>query len=221
MDQQMSYFLPPITNTLPTGNCTLREVYRWITEDKSLETVTNELRAFIREGRVAEYRQLKQRQLPFVTPHGVFSRRKSDALISASGLVVVDIDHLASLEEAEQLRDHLFEDPYLGTRLAFVSPGGLGVKLFIPGDETVRWAMVTYSSCMPTPSRVRWIPVARISPVAVSCLTILTLKYSYHEQRSFQTSRSGTGGPCRHRPHLRRVCTIGFRHRHRLRRGRT
>lgn len=92
MDQQMSYFLPPITNTLPTGNCTLREVYRWITEDKSLETVTNELRAFIREGRVAEYRQLKQRQLPFVTPHGVFSRRKSDALISASGLVVVDID---------------------------------------------------------------------------------------------------------------------------------
>ena len=104
MDQQMSYFLPPITNTLPTGNCTLREVYRWITEDKSLETVTNELRAFIREGRVAEYRQLKQRQLPFVTPHGVFSRRKSDALISASGLVVVDIDHLASLEEAEQLR---------------------------------------------------------------------------------------------------------------------
>ena len=102
MDQQMSYFLPPITNTLPTGNCTLREVYRWITEDKSLETVTNELRAFIRKGRVAEYRQLKQRQLPFVTPHGVFSRRKSDA---------------------------------------FVSPGGLGVKLFIPGDETVRWAM--------------------------------------------------------------------------------
>ena len=141
MDQQMSYFLPPITNTLPTGNCTLREVYRWITEDKSLETVTNELRAFIREGRIAEYRQLKQRQLPFVTPHGVFSRRKSDALISASGLVVVDIDHLASLEEAEQLRDRLFADPYLGTRLAFVSPGGLGVKLFIPGDETVRWAM--------------------------------------------------------------------------------
>ena len=78
----MSYFLPPITNTLPTGNCTLREVYRWITEDKSLETVTNELRAFIREDRIAEYRQLKQRQLPFVTPHGVFSRRKSDALIS-------------------------------------------------------------------------------------------------------------------------------------------
>lgn len=54
---------------------------------------------------------------------------------------MVDIDHLASLEEAEQLRNHLFEDPYLGTRLAFVSPGGLGVKLFIPGDETVRWAM--------------------------------------------------------------------------------
>lgn len=116
MDQQMSYFLPPITNTLPTGNCTLREVYRWITEDKSLETVTNELRTFIREGRVAEYRQLKQRQLPFVTPHGVFSRRKSDALISASGLVVVDIDHLASLDgggttPGPPLRGPLSRDP--------------------------------------------------------------------------------------------------------------
>lgn len=137
----MSYFLPPITNTVPNGNCTLREVYRWITEDNVLETVTNDLRALIKEGRLAEYRQLKQRKLPFVTPHGVFAARKSDALVSPSGLVVVDIDHLSSLEEAERLRDRLFEDPYLGTRLAFVSPGGLGVKLFIPGDETVRWAM--------------------------------------------------------------------------------
>lgn len=141
MEQQMSYFLPPITNTLPTGNCTLREVYQWITEDKSLETVTNELRVFVGEGRVAEYRQLKQQRLPFVIPYGVFSRRNNDALISASGLVVVDIDHLASLGEAEQIRDLLFADPYLETRLAFVSPGGLGVKLFIPGDMTVRWAM--------------------------------------------------------------------------------
>ncbi|MDD2954598.1 MAG: BT4734/BF3469 family protein [Parabacteroides sp.] len=141
MEQQMSYFLPPITNTLPTGNCTLWEVYRWITEDIPLETVTNQLRAFIQEDRVAEYRQLKQKQLPFVTPYGVFSYRKSDALISASGLMVIDIDHLASLRDAEQLRDRLFADPYLDTRLAFVSPSGLGVKLFIPGDDTVQWAM--------------------------------------------------------------------------------
>lgn len=141
MNQQISYFLPPIANTRPAGSCTPQEVYRWITEDASLEAVTNELRALVSEGRTEEYRQLKQRRLPFVTPHGVFSRRRSDALISASGLVVVDIDHLASLEEAEQLRDRLFADPYLGTRLAFVSPGGLGVKLLIPGDDAVRWAM--------------------------------------------------------------------------------
>ena len=135
MDQQMSYFLPPITNTLPTGNCTLREVYRWITEDKSLETVTNELRAFIKEGRVAEYRQLKQRQLPFVTPHGVFSRRKSDALISASGLVVVDIDHLDSYQEAVEMRSTLFNDHLLHPVLTFISPSGRGVKAFVPYDH--------------------------------------------------------------------------------------
>ena len=75
----LTSFLPSPTRFLPGtvhyGKCTDR-----ITEDKSLETVTNEFRALIREGRIAEYRQLKQRQLPFVTPHGIFSRRKSDAL---------------------------------------------------------------------------------------------------------------------------------------------
>lgn len=136
----LTFFLPSPTRFLPGtvhyGKCT--DGSPRINLSKRLPT---NYAPSSGKARVAEYRQLKQRQLPFVTPHGVFSRRKSDALISASGLVVVDIDHLASLEEAEQLRDHLFEDPYLGTRLAFVSPGGLGVKLFIPGDETVRWAM--------------------------------------------------------------------------------
>lgn len=49
-----------------------------------------------------------------------------------SGLFVIDIDHLASTEEAAMWRDRLFADEVLQPDLAFVSPGAKGVKLFVP-----------------------------------------------------------------------------------------
>ena len=88
-----------------------------------------------------------------MTPCGVFTRRRSDCLEEASGLVVVDIDHLESTEEAEILRQELFDDPYLCPALAFISPSGLGVKAFIPhtsgqnATDGIRWAM-NYVHCM-------------------------------------------------------------------------
>ena len=45
---------------------------------------------------------------------------------------VIDIDHLASVEEAAMWRDRLFTDEVLQPDLAFVSPGAKGVKLFVP-----------------------------------------------------------------------------------------
>ena len=75
---------------------------------------------------------MKQQTLPYVTPCGIFSRRRSDCLTEASGLVVVDIDHLESAEEAGLLRQQLFDDPYLQPLLVFVSPTGRGVKAFVP-----------------------------------------------------------------------------------------
>lgn len=138
----MSYFLPPIANTRPAGSCTVADLYRWITGDERLKATTLELRSLVAAGMTAEYRHLKQWKLPFVTPHGVFTYRRGDSLVSPSGLVVVDIDHLARTDEAERLRDQLFADPYLQARLAFVSPGGRGVKLFLPGlGDAVGWAM--------------------------------------------------------------------------------
>ncbi len=59
---------------------------------------------------------------------GVFTRRRSDCLTESSGLVVVDIDHLESAEETENLRQQLFDDPYLCPALVFVSPTGQGRK---------------------------------------------------------------------------------------------
>ena len=66
---------------------------------------------------------------------------------------MVDIDHLDSRGEAEKLKRQLFNDRLLRPVLAFTSPGGRGVKAFIPYDlaripdtrqntsENIHWAM--------------------------------------------------------------------------------
>lgn len=59
-----------------------------------------------------------------------FVQNTSDML--PSGDFVIDIDHLASVEEAMMWRDRLFADEVLQPDLAFVSPGAKGVKLFVP-----------------------------------------------------------------------------------------
>lgn len=96
---------------------------------------------------------LKQQTLPYVTPCGVFTRRRSDCLKLPSGLMVVDVDHLDSPDEAGRLKQLLFKDPYLAPVLVFISPTGRGVKAFVPcpigkdSTEAVRWAM-NYVHCM-------------------------------------------------------------------------
>ena len=76
-----------------------------------------------------------------------------EATASRNTLVVVDIDHLESAEEMENLRQQLFDDPYLCPALVFVSPTGRGVKAFVPclhgqnPAEGIQWAM-NYVHCM-------------------------------------------------------------------------
>lgn len=80
---------------------------------------------------------------------------------------MVDIDHLDSYEEAVRLRGQLFADPYLLPRLAFVSPSGRGVKIFVPYDpgrvspparnaaESVYWLMAYVQQAYGTPGDPR------------------------------------------------------------------
>ena len=163
----MSLFLPPISpvkdsatgrtvqppTLTPYKEITLQEVYKLITSSEHLKTLTETVRRAAENGDEKIYRMLKQQTLPYVTPGGVFSYRKSDSLTGPSGLIVVDIDHLDSRGEAEKLKRQLFDDRLLRPVLAFTSPGGRGVKAFIPYDlaripdtrqntsENIHWAM--------------------------------------------------------------------------------
>lgn len=164
---KMSLFLPPISlvkdsttgriiqppTLTPYKEITLQEVYKLITSSERLKTLTETVRRAAENGDEKVYRMLKQQTLPYVTPCGVFSYRKSDSLTGPSGLIVVDIDHLDSRREAEKLKRQLFDDLLLRPVLAFTSPSGHGVKAFIPYDlaripdtkqntsENIHWAM--------------------------------------------------------------------------------
>ena len=164
---KMSLFLPPISpvkdsttgriiqppTLTPYKEITLQEVYKLITSSERLKTLTETVRRATENGDEKVYRMLKQQTLPYVTPCGVFSYRKSDSLTGPSGLIVVDIDHLDSRREAEKLKRQLFDDLLLRPVLAFTSPRGHGVKAFIPYDlaripdtkqntsENIHWAM--------------------------------------------------------------------------------
>lgn len=125
-----SYFRNPITTRIPSMSISLAQLYQMITADEYLQAATAELRK--RLGEPDEYRRMKTQRLPFVTPAGVFGARNSKGLITPSREFVVDIDHLESYETACQVRDRLFADNMLAPDLAFVSPSGTGVKLFVP-----------------------------------------------------------------------------------------
>lgn len=126
-DDETGKVVKPATLT-PYKTTDLQEVYKIITTNEQLKQLTGQVRMAVESGDTQACRRLKQENLPYVTPCGVFTRRRSDCLTETSGLVVVDVDHLQSLAEAEALRQRLFDDPYLCPTLVFVSPTGRGGK---------------------------------------------------------------------------------------------
>lgn len=136
----VTFFNAPITNKVPDGVCSLQVLHDYIVNNAPLAGKTDRVRAALTDPK--RFRLLKQQTLPYVTPAGVFTYCREQGLLFPGGDFVIDLDHLASAEEARELRDRLFGDEILRPDLAFVSPGGTGVKLFVPyrlhADKTVR-----------------------------------------------------------------------------------
>lgn len=126
----MSFFNAPVTNKVPGGVCSVAGLHAYITADPQLERLTLKVRAEV--GDKNAFRKKKQTLLPYVTPAGIFSYCKEQCMLVPSGLFVIDLDELTSTEEAKMWRDRLFADEVLHPVLSFVSPGGQGIKLFIP-----------------------------------------------------------------------------------------
>ncbi len=124
---KVSFFQRPISNTIPSAEKSLVEIYHLIKGDK-YALRTQSLRC---QSDTKEAKQYKAERFDYVTFSGVFSKRSDKSLIEHSGLLTIDFD---DIEEIEELRIVLLEDPYFETEMLFVSPSGNGLKWIIPID---------------------------------------------------------------------------------------
>jgi hypothetical protein len=122
---EFSLFRKPIGNLNPLKITNLVEVYKLIKSDKYLQA-TNKLRAITD---VKAYRAFKAKNFDYVTFSGSFSTRNDSKLISLSGLLTIDLDHLTNIEE---IKVGLLNDSEIETELLFTSPSGDGLKWIIP-----------------------------------------------------------------------------------------
>lgn len=126
---KFSFFKAPVSNIFPAKEITLLDAYELIKSGK-YSLITNQLRATpIKD----EARKFKASQFDYVTFSGTFSKRNDKKLINHSGLLTIDFDHIADLQ---QLKNQLLNDEYFETELLFVSPSGDGLKWIIPIDIT-------------------------------------------------------------------------------------
>ena len=146
--ETFSYYLPPIYNTIPERDLTLREVWEYISGRElldvgrrnqetgditplgNLRSVTEKVRSMPPEV-YSDRKKGKVQFLPLVTFGGVFSKREGSGLREPSGLVLLDIDHISRLEglSLEDLKERLSQDREIGLRLLFTSPSGDGLKI--------------------------------------------------------------------------------------------
>ena len=126
---RFSYFLKPIKNTHPSARFTLYDAYRYITGPDAREA-TEKLR-IIKTIDIKEARTFKAEHFDYCTFSGVFDKRSDQALVSHSGLICLDFDHL---DDLPSVRRKLLDDDYFETQLLFTSPSGDGLKWIVAID---------------------------------------------------------------------------------------
>jgi len=125
--RNISFFKGPISNTKPSQTLRIIDIYNLIKGD-AYRDVTNSLRS-INDPLAA--RKFKAENFDYVCFSGVFEKRKHDALIHHSGMIVIDFDHLDCVQSVKEL---LLVDQYLETELLFKSPSGDGLKWIVKID---------------------------------------------------------------------------------------
>lgn len=75
----------------------------------------------------------KKIELPYFTPSGQFRQRYDDAQLSHSGVVCLDYDHVGSGVPLNDAKRRIGAWPH--TLACFKSPGGEGLKVFLPLAE--------------------------------------------------------------------------------------
>jgi len=128
-EAHFSFFKAPIRNTIPHKSISLLDAYNYIVGDYAKQR-TEKLRS-IEDPKQA--RQFKASTFDYCTFSGMFRTRNDKALISHSGFLCIDFDHV---QNTDTLRQALLADEYFDTQLLFVSPSGDGLKWIISIDTS-------------------------------------------------------------------------------------
>lgn len=126
---KFSFFNGPITNTTPLSTIDIEELYTLICSNKY-----EKLTKTIRSSPNTEMATAAKRSLDYVTLGGVFEKRNTSALISASGYMMLDIDNLNNPESWMQFLSKV-QCKYR-ILLMFISPSGNGLKVAIELPKT-------------------------------------------------------------------------------------
>lgn len=125
-----------VLQTKPSGVTDILSVYNYITSDAP-KPVTLQLRSMIGKKSDSEISEFKKLNFKIVCVRGVFLKRCAEGLATPSYYLPIDIDDLASAEEAREVQQIIINDPHLEVALSFTSPSGFGAKIFI---EIPEWA---------------------------------------------------------------------------------
>jgi len=128
---QISYFQNPITNTNPDTVINIEQLYKIITSDEDIRLICERIRSSSKE----EQKQIKRKELPYVTPSGTFYKRANNELICHSRYLCLDFDNMLP-ENMEYFKSSLLRDEQIPMVIMFNSPTNKGFKCFIliPSD---------------------------------------------------------------------------------------
>lgn len=119
-----TYFLHRIANTHPYKDITLSDVANAIISERP-KKATQSLRAIDDED---EAKKFKRENFDYVTFSGTFAKREAKSLITYSGLIALDFDHV----DVALVKSKLLNQSDVDTVLLFVSPSGDGIKWVVP-----------------------------------------------------------------------------------------
>ena len=95
---KFSYFKAPVSNIYPKKTLSLVEVYELI-KSTPYTSITEQLRAIQVKD---EARKFKASKFDYATFSGTFEKRNDKALISHSGLLTIDFDHIPNLQQLKK-----------------------------------------------------------------------------------------------------------------------
>lgn len=116
-----------VPSTRPQANVDIAWVYKYIISGRA-EAQTTGLRQLMATAKEQQLRDYKLLKFDAVAAAGIFSYGSAAGLVVRSPFVVVDIDDLASTEEAREIQRLLVADSHVETALCFLSPKARGVK---------------------------------------------------------------------------------------------